>query len=134
MEELKLDNDVKTFIEKNIGFIEYGEFDDLYDQAYEWLSNDQVRFLTYMLSNILDIDLKKFAIDNILKHFSIEIENFKHVNEHESLFISSFERLYMNHRNGLSFYDFENLAQQYLIQNNLLPKSKFVEGELLLVK
>lgn len=134
MGEIKLDNDVKTFIEKNIGFIEYGAFDDLYDQAYEWLSNDQVRFLTHMLSNILDIDLKKFAIDNILKHFSIEIENFKHVNEHKSLFISSFERMYMNHLNGLSIYDFENLAQQYLIQNNLLPKSKFVDGELLLVK
>lgn len=134
MEELKLDNDVKTFIEKNIGFIEYGEFDYLYDQAYEWLSNDQVRFLTHMLSNILEIDLKKFAIDNILKHFSIEIENFKHVKEHKSLFISSFERMYMNHLNGLSIYDFENLARQYLIQNNLLPKSKYVDGELLLVK
>lgn len=134
MGEIKLDNDLKVFIEKNIVFIEYSEFDYLYDEAYEWLSNDQVRSLTQMLSNILDIDLKKFAIDNILKHFSIEIENFKHVNEHKSLFISSFERLYMNHLNGLSIYDFENLAQQYLIQNNLLPKSKFVDGELLLIK
>jgi hypothetical protein len=129
-----LSNSVKQFIEKNISVIEEEEFDMLYDEAYEWLADDRVRELTKILSSTLNIDAKNYALKNIMKHFEIEVDNFLQDEDHSSLYLHTFVRMYMNHTNGIPFHDFEQACYQYLINKKLLPNSKFNDGSLLLVK
>ena len=53
--------DVKAFIEKNKGFILHEDWDNLYDEAYEWLSDDQVKELNKILSTTLNLPMEDYA-------------------------------------------------------------------------
>lgn len=125
---------VKEFIEKNIALIEDEDYyDDLYDQAYENLPDDYVTELTAILSETLDEDFSKYAKQNIIKHVNIELNNFL-LNEHDTLTLSSFVRMYMNHINGLDWDEFQQLVEQELKGSNLFKVHHDDEGDLYITK
>ena len=112
-----MDNDIKRFIEKNIDLIEHEMYSDLYEQAYEWLSDYQCRELTYVLQHVLDnIDFNDVARSVAAKHVEIELNNMI-AEKRNLLLLSSFIRLYMNHTCGIGYYDFRD----YLIANPPYP-------------
>ncbi len=114
-------NLVKEFIENNIELIEDKEYyDDLYDQAYEWLPDDYVTELTDILTKTLGIDFETYAKENIIKHFNIELNNFAATEKNRDLILSSFVRMYMNHINGLDWDEFQLLVEQELKDSNLV--------------
>ena len=111
---------IKEFIENNIELIEDKEYyDDLYDQAYEVLPDDYVTELTDILSETLNEDFSQYAKQNILKHFNTEINNFVS-DKHDTLTLSTFVRMYMNHINGLHWDEFQLLVEQELKDSNLV--------------
>ena len=111
---------VKEFIESNIELIEDKEYyDDLYDQAYEWLPDDYVTELTDILSETLHDDFSQYAKENIMSHFMVEINNFVH-DKHDTLTLATFVRMYMNHINGLDWDEFQMLVEQQLQNSNVV--------------
>ena len=107
-------NDVKEFIERNIVLIEEHLYEDIYDQAYEWLTDQQTEELTKILSNALDVDFEKYAKQNIIKHFEYALEDFLHDKSRGEVYLSSFVRMGMNHINGLDWDEFQLLIEQHL--------------------
>ena len=114
--------DVKSFIEKNVVYLEQRDYDAFYDEAYEWLTDAQVAELTTIIETTLDVEAKRYAKENLLKHFLIETTNFV-ADNHDWLTIPSFVRLYMNHLNGIEWKEFNDMIRQY---SNLHPNSNFV--------
>ena len=113
-------NLVKEFIESNIELIEDPDYyDDLYDQAYEWLPDDCVTELTDILSKTLSVDFSQYAKQNIIEHFNIEINNFVS-DKHDTLTLATFVRMYMNHINGLDWDEFQLLVLKELKDSNLV--------------
>ena len=111
---------VKEFIESNIELIEDKDYyDDLYDQAYEYLPDDYVAELTEILSETLKDDFTKYAKQNILVHFNTEINNFVS-DKHDTLTLATFVRMYMNHINGLDWDEFQLLVEKELKDSNLV--------------
>ena len=108
-------NDVKEFIERNIVLIEEHLYEDIYDAAYEWLTDQQTEELTKVLSEALDVDFEQYAKDNIIKQFDYSLEEFLKDNSRNSeLYLSTFVRLGMNHINGLAWDEFQMLVEQHL--------------------
>ena len=110
---------VKKFIEDNIVLIEEEDYDSLYDQAYEWLSNEDTTELTKVLTKALNQDFEVYAKENIMKHVNVEINNFIQ-DEQRDLLLSSFVRLYMNHINGVDWDEFQLLVEQELKDSSLV--------------
>ena len=110
---------VKEFIEDNITLIEEEDYDGVYEQAYEWLPDDYVAELTTILTKTLDIDFEVYAKENIIKHFNIEINNFVS-DDHDTLTLATFVRMYMNHINGLDWDEFQLLVEKELKDSNLV--------------
>ena len=113
-------NLVKEFIEDNIVLIEEEDYDDLYDQAYEWLPDDYVTELTDILTKTLGVDFTQYAKQNILAHVNIEINNFVADNRHPDLTLATFVRMYMNHINGLDWDEFQLLVEKELKDSSLV--------------
>lgn len=124
---------VKEFIENNIELIEDSDYDDLYDQAYEWLPDDYVKQLTDILSKTLQDDFTKYAKQNIIKHLNIEINNFV-ADEYNELYLYTFVRMYMNHINGLDWDEFQILVEQELKDSNLVKVYDDGSGSLFISK
>ena len=110
---------IKEFIENNIELIEKEYYDDLYDQAYDWLPDDYVTELTDILTKTLGVDFTQYAKQNIIKHFNIEVNNFV-ADKHDTLLLASFVRWYMNHINGLDWDEFQMLVEQQLQNSNVV--------------
>ena len=111
---------VKEFIESNIELIEDKEYyNDLYDQAYEYLPDDYVTELTDILSETLGEDFTQYAKQNIITHFNTEINNFVS-DKHDTLTLATFVRMYMNHINGLDWDEFQLLVEQELKDSKLV--------------
>ena len=111
---------VKEFIESNIELIEDKEYyDDLYDQAYEWLPDDYVTELTTILSEAIGDDFSRYAKENIKKHINLGILSFA-ADKHNDISLESFVRVYMNHINGIDWDEFVILAEQVLENSNLI--------------
>ena len=125
---------VKEFIENNIELIEDKEYyDDLYDQAYELLPDDYVIELTDILSEALQDDFTKYAKQNIIKHFNVEINNFIS-GKHDTLTLATFVRMYMNHINGLDWDEFQLLVEQELKNSKLVSTYDDGAGNLYIEK
>ena len=125
---------VKEFIESNIELIEDEDYyDDLYDQAYEYLPDDYVTELTTILTDTLKVDFLPYAKSNIIKHLNIELNNFLH-DEHAILTLASFVRMYMNHINGIDWDEFTQLVEQELKDSKLVDVSDNGAGDLYLRK
>ena len=112
-------NLIKQFIEDNIVLIEEKDYDYLYDQAYEWLPDDYVTELTSILSKTLQEDFSKYAKQNIIKHFNLEINNFVS-DKHDTLTLATFVRMYMNHINGLDWDEFQMIVEKELKDSGLV--------------
>ena len=110
---------IKQFIEDNIVLIEEQEYEDLYDQAYEWLPDDYVTELTSILSKTLQDDFSQYAKQNIIKHVNLEINNFVS-DKHDTLTLATFVRMYMNHINGLDWDEFQLLVEKELKDSKLV--------------
>lgn len=102
-----MDADIKRFIEKNIGFIEAEAYDELYEQAYEWLSDDQCKELTDLLTATLGEDFNEIAKSVALSHLEIELNNFAKENM-SLLSLPSIIRLFMNHICGVDYFEFRS--------------------------
>ena len=127
-------NLVKEFIENNIELIEDKDYyDDLYDQAYEQLPDDYVKELTAILSEALQDDFTKYAKQNIIKHFNVEINNFIS-GKHDTLTLATFVRMYMNHINGLDWDEFQLLVEQELKNSKLVSTYDDGAGNLYIEK
>ncbi len=125
---------VKEFIENNIELIEDSDYyDDLYDQAYEVLPDDYVTELTDILTKTLGVDFETYAKQNILEHFNTEINNFVS-DKHDTLTLSTFVRMYMNHINGLDWDQFQLLVEQELKDSNLVEVHDDGSGNLYISK
>ena len=105
---------VKEFIERNIILIEEHQYDDIYDEAYEWLSDQHTKELTDILTKTLDIDFEKYAKQNIIKHFEYALVDFLNDKSRGELYLSTFVRLGMNHVNGIEWDEFQSLIEQHL--------------------
>lgn len=111
---------VKEFIESNIELIEDKEYyDDLYDQAYEWLPDEHVTELTKILTETLGVDFELYAKENIMSHFNTEINNFVS-GKHDTLTLATFVRMYMNHINGLDWDEFQMLVEKEFKDSKLV--------------
>ncbi len=121
---------VKEFIENNIELIEDKDYyDELNDQAYECLPDDYVTELTTILSEALQNDFSRYAKQNIIKHFNIELNNF--VSDHHAvLTLTTFVKLYMNHINGLDWDEFQLLVEQELKDSKLVSNYEDGAGNL----
>ena len=125
---------IKEFIENNIELIEDKDYyDDLYDQAYEQLPDDYVTELTDILSEALQDDFTKYAKQNIIKHFNVEINNFIS-GKHDTLTLATFVRMYMNHINGLDWDEFQLLVEQELKDSNIVKVYDDGSGSLFISK
>ena len=125
---------VKEFIESNIELIEDKEYyDDLYDQAYEFLPDDYVTELTEILSKTLGEDFTQYAKQNIIEHFNTEINNFV-ADHHATLTLATFVRMYMNHINGLDWDEFQLLVEQELKDSKLVEAHDDGSGNLYISK
>lgn len=122
-------NLVKEFIESNIELIEEEDYDGLYDQAYEWLPDDYVTEVTNILSKTLGDDFTKYAKQNIIEHFNVEINNFV-ADHHATLTLASFVRMYMNHINGLDWDEFQLLVEKELKDSDLVEVHDDGSGDL----
>ena len=124
-------NLVKEFIEDNITLIEDEDYEGLYDQAYEWLPDEHVTELTDILSETLGDDFSKYAKQNIISHFNIEINNF--VSDHHAILtLATFVRMYMNHINGLDWDEFQLLVERELKDSTLVEVHDDGSGNLFL--
>ena len=123
-----MDKNVKLFIEDNIGLINECEWFDLYEQAYEWLSHDATEELTKILSDVLNKDMEEEAKMNFIYHISVEVMNFLHEPSHDILSFPSFERLYLNHRNGIDFDEAQQLVFNY-VKTNMTKVIPEFDGE-----
>lgn len=110
---------VKEFIEATIELIEYEEYDRLYDQAYDWLRDEEIDELTAVLSQTLQDDFSQYAKQNIIKHFNTEINNFVADNRRD-IPLRSFVGLYMNSVNGIDWDEFQLLAEKELKDSNIV--------------
>ena len=108
---------VKTFIESHKGFILHEDWDNMYDEAYEQLPDDHVRELTRILTQTLGIPMEDYAKENLLKHFLIELNNFKVDKQHKELLLTTFIRMYMSHLQGVHYVDFADLVSSELESN-----------------
>ena len=106
-------NDISNFIKNNQGYINEGMFKELYNEAYEWLTDEQTAELTKMLDTALNMEAEKYARDSILEKFTMELENFK-ASKHETVILSTFIRMFMNHLNGIDYDEFAHLISVYL--------------------
>lgn len=124
---------VKEFIEDNITLIEEEDYDGVYEQAYEWLPDDYVAELTEILTKTLNIDFEVYAKENIIKHFNIEINNFIS-DDHDTLTLATFVRMYMNHINGLDWDEFQMLVEKELKDSKLVSTYDDGAGNLYIEK
>lgn len=124
---------VKEFIEDNITLIEEEDYDGVYEQAYEWLPDDYVTELTTILTKTLDIDFEVYAKENIIKHLNIEINNFVS-DDHDTLTLETFVRMYMNHINGIDWDEFQMLVEKELKESNLVSTYDDGAGNLYIEK
>lgn len=124
-----MNNDIKTFIEKNIGLIEYEDWDNLLEQSYEWLSDQQCKELINILSSTLDVDLKPFAIDFLKTQIMTELQNlaadYKKYRIGKTTYIHSFIRKYFNHVQGQPLDEFIALVEEQVKQSK---KFKFIDS------
>lgn len=124
---------VKEFIEDNITLIEEEDYDGVYEQAYEWLPDDYVAELTTILTKTLDIDFEVYAKENIIKQFNIEINNFV-ADDHDTLTLATFVRMYMNHINGIDWDEFQMLVEKELKDSKLVSTYDDGAGNLYIEK
>ena len=106
--------DVRQFIENNITLIEHEAWDDLYDQANEWLLDSSIRELNSILTDVLDIDVEQFAKENVMKHLAMELMNFKAEKTMNNIYFPSFVDHFMQTINGLDYHEFEHMAEKYI--------------------
>ena len=124
---------VKEFIEDNITLIDEEDYDGVYEQAYEWLPDDYVAELTTILTKTLDIDFEVYAKENIIKHLNIEINNFVS-DDHDTLTLATFVRMYMNHINGIDWDEFQMLVEKELKDSKLVSTYDDGAGNLYIEK
>lgn len=126
-------NDISRFIKDNSRYINSNMYKELYDEAYEWLSDEQTAELTKMLNKALDIEAEKYAQDSILEKFTLELQNFK-ASSHDILMLSSFIRTFMNHLNGIDYDEFAHLISVYLTKHPQPGVEIFDDGWDLFIK
>ena len=124
---------VKEFIEDNITLIEEEDYDGVYEQAYEWLPDDYVAELTTILTKALNIDFEVYAKENIIKHLNTEINNFV-ADDHDTLTLATFVRMYMNHINGIDWDEFQMLVEKELKDSKLVSTYDDGAGNLYIEK
>lgn len=107
-------NDIKKFIEKNIGLIEDEAWDDLYDEANEWLSDRSITELTEILTNTLGVNAEMFAKENVMKHLAMELMNLKAEKAITNIYFPSFVMNFMQTINGLDFDEFQQMTAEYI--------------------
>lgn len=133
-----MNNDIKTFIEKNIGLIEYENWDNLFEQSYEWLSDEQCKELINILSSTLDVDLKPFVIDFLKTQIMIELRNFADdYRAHKignTIYIHSFIRKYFNHVQGQPLDEFIALVREQIKQSKKFKLLDEIDGPYIEVK
>lgn len=133
-----MNNDVKQFIEKNIGLIEYEDWDNLLEQSYEWLSDEQCKELINILSSTLDMDLKPFAIDFLKTQIMIELQNlaadYKTRRIGRTIYIYSFIRKYFNHLQGQPLDEFIALVEEQVKQSKRFKLIGEINGPYIEVK
>ena len=126
---------IKQFIEDNIVLIEEEDYDGLYDQAYEWLSDDYVSELTAILSEALEVNFTQYAKENTMKHFNIELNNFLFMpDQRDTLTLATFVRMYMNHINGINWDEFQMLVEKELKDSKLVSTYDDGAGNLYIKK
>ena len=108
---------LKTFIELHKNFILHEQWDNMYDEAYEELPDDYVKQLTDILTKTLNIPAEDYARENLMKHFLLELQNFKVDKKHKELGLPSFIRMYMNHTQGIDYVDFVDMVTFELESN-----------------
>ena len=126
-------SEVTSFIKSNAWYIDNEEWEELYELAYEWISDKACNELTQMLSTVFDDNFKDIALYVVRKHIATELNNFVADKNHDELYLISFIRLCMNHLCGLSYEEVE----QDLITNPVThPKIKQTidDGNLLYIK
>ena len=107
-------NDIKQFIEKNIDLIESEAWDDLYDEANDWLADRSITELTNILTTTLGIDAEKFAKENVMKHLALELMNLKAEKKITNIAFHSFVMNFMQTINGLDFDELQQMASDYI--------------------
>lgn len=133
-----MNNDIKTFIEKNIGLIEYEDWGNLFEQSYEWLSDEQCKELINILSSTLDVDLKPFAIDFLKTQIMTELQNlaadYKAHRIGSTIYIHSFIRKYFNHVQGQPLDEFIALVEEQVKQSKKFKFLDVIDGPYIEVK
>lgn len=125
-----MDNGIKRFIEKNISLIEHEAFDEVYEQAYEWLSDDQCKELTNILNDVFEnIYLKEIAISVAAAHVETELNNMV-ADKKSFLSLPSLIRLYMNHICGVGYYELRDHLVANPLYHPLIKQQIDSEGEL----
>ena len=126
--------DVRQFIEKNITLIEHEDWDDLYDEANDWLVDSSIRELNSILTDVLDIDVEQFAKENVMKHLAMELMNFKAEKSMDNIYFPSFVQHFMQTINGLDFDEFQLMAEDYIRGDKDLIIQHDGQGDLYLQK
>ncbi len=106
-------NDINNFIKNNREYINRGMFKELYDEAYEWLTDEQTAELTKMLDIALNMEAEKYAKESIIEKFEESLKEFEN-SQHSELTINTFIRRGMNHINGIDYDEFIEFITDYL--------------------
>ena len=125
------------FINKRHKMIENEEWEMLYDEAYDNLTQDRIKELTELCKSIYDPHTIDLVIVDVLKDkISDEIYNFIQ-DERHYLKLDAFVRMYFNSMMGLSRSEFENVVVQSLDNSNYYDKvyvDEDAEGDLALYR
>ena len=102
---------IKQFIEEHIEYIDHEMYVEMYENADEWLSDDQISELTALLieSNIANEQtLKEAAMFVVAENINDNFYEFIR-SKHDILSFSSFIRMFMNTLCGIPYKDVENM-------------------------
>lgn len=111
---MQISDIVVKFINKRKKMLEEGEWERLYDEAYEYLSQDHIQELTAVLKRIEDPKTIDVVIADVIRD-KIEDEVYNFVQDgKEYIKLVSFVNLYFNSRLGLSQADFDSAVVSYV--------------------
>ena len=111
---IKISPVVKNFIENYINLIEDSRFEELYENAYEWLSDEETKQLTNVLESVLDTHLKDIILSVLHNKVEEALTLFvMDSDKHDTISFISLVRNYMNHLCGQRAV----IVNRYLIDN-----------------
>lgn len=127
-------NLIKQFIENNIDIIEAEDWDSLYDEANIHLFDRGIEELTKVLTEALGVDMEKFAKDNLMKQFVIELNNFNKDGGRGNISMGDFITYYMPTVNGVDYDEFQLMAEKYLEGDTNFQVRHDSQGQLYIFK